>query len=351
MSMKKSLPKNILVCVAGITPQVITEAYYYLVSMKKVKIDELFVLTTKKHKDLMVFNIPNKINEVNNLLKITDFEFNSENILCANEEVGYPGNLDNQESYTTTDLIFDFFASHTNENTKLFCCLSGGRKTMSVDMAMAFSMYAREHDELFHIFPKSDYYPSERYYPKNEIEEQNLIYLEKPIYRLRDKLPFIAESQGESFRELIVKTQETLDDTVVLDNLIIDTDNRTIKIGKKSLMMQPLTFSVYLFFAKSKNGAYGGKNFTKTNSASLWKIYQRVSASQGQVKRFKIKSMQNEIIDFNIVQKNISTIKNLIKDLLDNSPISDYYTISVRGNYGEKTYSLKLPKTKIKILK
>lgn len=347
--MKKSQQKNILVCVAGITPQVITEAYYYLVSMKKIKIDELYVLTTKNHKDLMFFNIPNTIQEINNLLKISDFEFSSDNILCADEEVGYPGNLDNQELYTTTDLIFDFFAKRANQNTKLFCCLSGGRKTMSVDMALAFSMYAREHDKLFHIFPKSDSYPSERYYPKNEIEEQNLIYLEKPIYRLRDKLPFLAESQGESFRDLIAKTQETLDDTVVLDNLIIDVDKRTIKIGNKSMMLPPLTFSVYLFFAKNKTGIFGGKNFCKTNSAALWKIYQRVSASKGQVERFKRKSMQGDIIDFNIIQKSISIIKNSIKELLDNSPISDYYTISISGNYAEKRYSLKLPKTKIKI--
>jgi len=349
--MKKSLPKNILVCVAGITPQVITEAYYYLVSIKKVKIDELYVLTTLKHKDLMVFNIPNTINEINNLLKINDFGFSSDNILCADEEVGYPGNLDNQESYTTTDLIFDFFASRANQNTKLFCCLSGGRKTMSVDMALAFSMYAHEHDELFHIFPKSDFYPSERYYPKNEIEEQNLIYLEKPIYRLRDKLPFLAESQGESFRDLIAKTQETLDDTVVLDDLIIDIDNRMIKIGKKSAVLQPLTFAVFLFFAKSKSGVLGGKNFSKTNSTLLLNIYQRVSASQGQSDKVIKKFLQNQLFDFGIIQKNISTIKNKIKDMLKDSPVSDYYNISVSGNYGQKRYSIKLPKNKIKILK
>lgn len=349
--MKKSQPKNILVCVAGITPQVITEAYYYLVSIKKVKIDELYVLTTRKHKDLMIFTIPETINEINKTFKIDNFTFDSENILAADEEVGYPGNLDNQESYNTTDLIFDFFASHTNENTKLFCCLSGGRKTMSVDMSLAFSIYARENDELFHIFPKSDYYPSERYYPKNEIEEQNLIYLEKPIYRLRDKLPFIHETKGISFRELISKTQELLDDTVVLDDVIIDVNNRIIRVGKKSVILQPLTFSVYLFFAKSKSGIFGGKNFSKTNSITLWKIYQRVTAFQGQSKSIKHNSIQNQLIDFDIIQKHISTIKNKIKDMLKDSPVSDYYTVSVSGNYGEKRYSIKLPKSKIKIIK
>lgn len=349
--MKISKTKNILVCVAGITPQVITEAYYYLVAMKKVNIDELYVLTTKSHKELMIINIPNTIDEINNLLKIDGLNFSADNILCAEEELGYPGNLDNQESYTTTDLIFDFFASRSNENTKLFCCLSGGRKTMSVDMALAFSIYAREHDKLFHIFPKSEFYPSERYYPKNEIEEQNLIYLEKPIYRLRDKLPFISESQGESFRELIKKTQESLDDTVVLDNLIIDIDNRTIKIGKKSLVMQPFTFAVYLFFAKSKSGILGGKRFSKTNSQLFLRIYERVSLSKGQTNKVLLKSLHNELVDFDIIQKNISIIKGKIKDLLNNSPTSDYYTISSRGQYADKRYSLKLPKSKIKIIK
>jgi len=349
--MKKSLPKNILVCVAGITPQVITEAYYYLVSIKKVKIDELYVLTTLKHKDLMVFNIPNTINEINNLLKISDFEFSSDNILSADDEVGYPGNLNNKEIYNTTDLIFDFFSSKTQENNKLYCCLSGGRKTMTVDMAMAFSLFAREDDELFHIFPNPDFYPSERYYPKNEVEEKSLYYFPKPIYRLRDKLPFLNDGQKISFRELISKTQETLDDTVVLDDLIIDIDNRIIKIGKKSAVLQPLTFAVFLFFAKSRSGVLGGKNFSKTNSTLLLNIYQRVSASQGQSDKVIKKFLQNQLFDFCIIQKNISTIKNKIKDMLKDSPVSDYYNISVSGNYGQKRYSIKLPKNKIKILK
>jgi len=53
--------KNILICVTGLTPQIVTETLYCLTKLKKVKIDELYVVTTTRGRDV-IMGIDEKIN-------------------------------------------------------------------------------------------------------------------------------------------------------------------------------------------------------------------------------------------------------------------------------------------------
>jgi CRISPR-associated protein (TIGR02584 family) len=48
---KKDMKRNILLCVAGMTPQIITETLFALTQTQKAKIDEVQVITTLDGRD------------------------------------------------------------------------------------------------------------------------------------------------------------------------------------------------------------------------------------------------------------------------------------------------------------
>ena len=341
---------NILICVSGKTPQIVTESYYLLSVIQKIKIDEIIVLTTTDCKEMNIVVLDNKINEINTLFKLPEVKFGVDNIISANSEAGYFDNPKDISDYTTTDLTFDFLSAKSSEQNKLYCCMSGGRKTMSSDLALAFTIFARKDDVLFHVVNNPDLYPTDRFYPQSKQEDNGLVYIEKPVFRLRNKLNFIHSYKNISYKKIIELTQQSIDNCINFEPLTIDTKNKLITIGDISVSLQPLNLAIYLMFAKSKSSIAGGKNFSRKNSETLWKIYRRISASKGQSERVARNSIHNEIFDFDIIQKGISIIKSTIRKALRYDPIADYYTITTSGVYADKRYEIKLPKSKIKII-
>ena len=342
--------KNILICLAGITPQIVTEAFYCLSVRKKIRIDEICVISTDDTKqNLIECTLPN----MTKLCKDYNIEipqYDTSSVVSAAEEAGYITNPDGISKYTTTDLIFDILSEKTSDNTTIHFFLTGGRKTMSSDGLLAMSLFGRNHDKLYHIITNPDYYPDSHYYPMNATEDKNLFLIEKPFIRLRNKLSFIENLAKGSFAELIERTQNEIDNMVALPELIIYRNKREVQIGSKSVILQPLVFSVYLFFARQKNPITGGKNFSRSNSENLWKIYRKVSTSAGQTDRVVKNSYHNDIFDFDVIQKAISTIRSSIFSILGGNPLAEYYIVSVEGNYADKKYGIKLQKNRIKII-
>ncbi|MBN2572349.1 MAG: TIGR02584 family CRISPR-associated protein, partial [Ignavibacteriales bacterium] len=192
------MTNNILICVSGLTPQIVTETLYCLSKQNKIPIDELYIFTTKKGRDVIIGTdkelstpkIPLK-NEIINLcnkykLKLPKFENNDEHIIVAKEEsVELYDIRTDKHNILFPNKICEVIKNLTEEkNNIIYCSISGGRKSMSVHLAFAMSLYGRENDKLFHVLTNEENEFKE-FYPRNRKEDKALILSEIPFVRLR----------------------------------------------------------------------------------------------------------------------------------------------------------------------
>ncbi|MCX7880658.1 MAG: CRISPR-associated ring nuclease Csm6 [Ignavibacteria bacterium] len=336
---------NILLAVGGLNPQVITEGLFCLVVKKKILIDEIFVLTTRECKDEIGANLKREILRMAKMYRFEPPRFSNENILYAETEALGSDETFQELSFKTIQKL-----TKAKENT-IHCLISGGRKTMSVDVAFAMGLFARDNDRMYHILASKEFEASGKYFPETKEEAESLLLKEKQFIRLRHYLSDTVLNREISYRDLVGYVQREIEQRIELKPLTINIEKRSIRIGDKVITFPPFVFAVYLFFAKEGRFIRGGKNFSRSNSEKLWKIYRRVSTSRGQLERVRKYAFHNGYVDFDVVQKAISNIRNAIKTALSSSPLAEYYTISVEGSYADKKYGIRLGRDKIRIEK
>ncbi|MCC7429827.1 TIGR02584 family CRISPR-associated protein, partial [bacterium] len=148
--------KNILLCVSGMSPQVVTETLYYLTQKQKVTINKIIVFTTTEGKSRIetmlrgqngflrrfcdsygidTSTLPLEIELVTgkNGEELPDIRTKEENELCLSQLVNLVKKLTSEE-----------------ENN-LFASMAGGRKTMGIFLSFAMELFARKNDSLTHV--------------------------------------------------------------------------------------------------------------------------------------------------------------------------------------------------------
>ena len=152
---------EIFIAVAGRTPQIITECIYYYYhehySIKR-KFDRIKIFTTTKVYENLIYTLfdNGKLNDLKKTLQITDnsIPFEKSDIILFKDSNGKP--LEDlkttQSADYATNILYEEIKRWTKiDNTRITATIAGGRKSMAASMALAFQLYAREHDELIHI--------------------------------------------------------------------------------------------------------------------------------------------------------------------------------------------------------
>src|SRR5919109_2264692 len=154
--------REILVMVAGLTPQVITETLYYLTQKRDppVAITEIHVLTTQPGRQRI---LPDLLTPHHGRLHTfcaeynldpTTIAFDADHIHVLTNAAGIP--LEDirtaDDSAAVADQILTFIRRLTHDPaTRLHCSLAGGRKTQSVLLGFALQLYGRPQDTLLHV--------------------------------------------------------------------------------------------------------------------------------------------------------------------------------------------------------
>lgn len=162
--MSNESKKNILLCVAGMTPQIITETLYAL-TMDGERVDEIQVITTPEGRNRILETLLNKVNgKFYEFCK--DFEIDAQNIkfdettiLLFNKADGT--NLEDirtsEENEIVRSQIFEIVRRICkDEGTNLHASVTGGRKTMSIYLTAAIQLYGRLNDRLSYVLVNSD---------------------------------------------------------------------------------------------------------------------------------------------------------------------------------------------------
>ncbi len=271
---------NILITVAGSTPQIITETFFNLAVQKNIVINEIYALTTTHGQEEIQNNILDQniiykmLREYGKHERMPQFEIV---LICDAHGAPLSDVRTLEDNLAAANRIINFVKNKTlDENTRLFCSLAGGRKTMSSYMAIALNLFGRKQDELSHVL----IYPQERekdksfFYPKPDDTITRIDYARIPFIRLRDKLEKLFGDIDLIDYDLLVKLTKLDVNEIARDiKAGLDKKNRRLSIywGETvyELSFEPKLFAIYRFLFERK------KPQELTDNTKLQNLYRK----------------------------------------------------------------------------
>ena len=372
--------KEVLIFVAGATPQIITETIYALIHQETpVYPDEIHVITTTHGKKLIKENLFNEGRFIN---FCKEFKLR-EDILNENSIVVVKDHKDNsledirqgKDNESLGDFITNFIrAMAKDDKTRLHCSLAGGRKTMSFYIGSALQLFGRPWDKLYHVLvsPEFESNPDFYYKPKKDkilkkdgkelhTKEAEIFLAELPFIRLRDKMPL----NGRSFKELVLESQKEIDTALTQPVLSINLNERTLYIGATPIEIVPFQLMIYTAYIRQKidNCKYPDKPHCfncmdcfppivdLTSRPALEKMakdYKMIYKDQP-LRAEELLNKCPEGLEQSAIRQNISKINRTIKEQIDNETLLPYYLITTIKKYAGSRYGVRVEKGKIRI--
>jgi CRISPR-associated protein (TIGR02584 family) len=265
--------RHILLCVAGLTPQIITETLYALTQERGERVDEVRVITTIGGRDrimkVLLEPVAGKFYEFCRdfgvdpdavrfdettiaLLRTPDGRTLAD--ICTVEENEYAG-----------DQICEIVRELTKgAGTRIHASAAGGRKTMGIYLTAAMQLFGRAQDRLSHVLVSEDFetHPDFFYKPpeprllkardgREVSTDAAEIYLaDIPFIRLRGVGPNGLRGTGaRSYGDMVARAQADLDLLESEHELQIDLKNNRVTVGTRDVQLTPREMFFYAMFA------------------------------------------------------------------------------------------------------
>ena len=377
--------KEIFVFVSGSTPQIISETICALSQQSPpVYPDRIFVITTAPGKrralETLVgggvlaklcaeYDIPPITIGDDSFLVIKDchgVELDDIRTVEANEAAG--------------DQVAQFLRGLSSEpNCRLHCSLSGGRKSMSYFMGVAFQLFARQWDKLYHVLVSPEFEVNERFFYKPKINQKieghahlgtvaclntddaEISLVELPLIFLRDK--FSLSNCG--VRDLVAEGQKHIDSATMQLAVRVDFAERCIYVGKTSIELLPTQLMIYTTFLRLKQRACDDMSSTYCNQCNSCFVplaeladrkaledmvpdYQRMFVGNP-FKRDELLEKWEEGLDTDLLRQHISKINRNIKEQLKDPALLPFYRIDTIRQYAKSRYGVRVEKSRITI--
>jgi len=343
--------KNILICVSGLTPQIITETLFCLSMQKKIQIDELYVITTARGRDVILgldeeYNkkrgyppLKNEIERMcNKFKKIQLPSFSMRNIVVANElSIELPDIRNDKDNKLFPNTLCEFINEKTKNNSNiLHCSISGGRKSMSVDMAFALSLFGRENDKLWHVLTHENQ-EFKHFFPENKSQEKDLELADLPFVKLRSMIAEVTKNESfnkMTYTDLVKFTQNELRRKSA-DKLFISISRGEMWYGNNErVKVEPKPIEIYRYFIEN--------NSSSKNPIKIEALVNNFSTDKRTGE--KIKGYD----DTNIRQIRTRLNEKILKALND-SELAKLFIVN-SGSYGSAEYYLNADRSNIEFI-
>ena len=267
--MSSNYPRRILLCVTGLTPQVVTETLF---SLYRSDID---TMPTEIH---LITTAHGRNRALRDLLDETDGKFHQ---FCS--EFGLTGHIQFDESHVHVikgrydEELSDIRTPQENEcaadcimaivkelcsdpRSQIHVSIAGGRKGMGFLVGYALSIFGRDQDRLSHVLVSEPYennrdffYPSTTtgmIYAKDgsplDPSKACVALADIPFIRLKNGIDAGLFESSSSFSETIAYVQKQVAPSV---SLTFHTKSLTVDFGEKPLKMSQVLFCSYYWFA------------------------------------------------------------------------------------------------------
>lgn len=303
--------KNILLCVAGGTPQIVTETLYALTVKGRAhgpeRVDEIRVITTlegrKKIRETLLASPAGKFHQfLRDYPQIGAIQFDEAMLyLLNNKKTGVPDARDSdsirlQDILTSEDneraanQICEIVRNQTqDENVRIHASVAGGRKTMGLYLQAAMQLFGRPGDAMSHVLVNNEIEGKAKnfFYPRPQPEElvdfkgeplraadgrqlttkDAEIYLaDIPFIRLRGiGSTWLVEHSTSSYSETVNTAQADLEFLESANELRFDLSRNIVKAADREMRLSPREFFVLVLFAYLRSAGLGDSGFISLN--------------------------------------------------------------------------------------
>ena len=300
------MKRNILLCVAGMTPQIITETLFALYQ-KGERIDEIRVITTLEGRNKVLQTLLDKqtgkffefCKDVGIDPNTIHFDETCISLLRTSDgqmlrDIRTPG-----ENALAGDQICEIVRELTKtENTKIHASAAGGRKTMSIYLTAAMQLFGRAEDSLSHVLVNEDFEGHPEFYfpPKNAVSLKTRdgrevstadakIYLaEIPFIRLRGIGVNVFDEAVRTYKKAVDKAQDDLRFLESASEVRLNLKKNIIKVADREMKLSLREFFVYVLFAyfrKQNIGDNGFVSLRKIEREHLEAVCRLISKAKG----------------------------------------------------------------------
>lgn len=266
--------RRILLCVTGMSPAIVTETLYALVTEKNFIPTEIRIITTLQGKnkllDVLLGIEGNKtkssaltefIEDYGQQYGIEYIEFNESNIHIISDQNGNPLSdiRTPEENQLASDQIVKLVGELCQDDqVALHVSIAGGRKTMGFFLGYALSLYGRKQDSLSHILVSEEfetlpsfYYPKPYPYLINDHSGRQLdaskgkvMLAEIPWVRLGLGVPKNLLENSIRYSDAIKNAQQILE--VPTLRFLSPIESRKVMFGERQITLSPRGYSLLL---------------------------------------------------------------------------------------------------------
>ncbi len=378
--------KEILILVAGATPQIVTETIYALSQEESpVYPDEIYIITTTEgnrrlRETLIERNILGNLMGEYNLPKI---ELTEDSFIIVKDAEGREIDdiRDEKENEAIGNLVTSFIREKAKDaGVRLHCSLAGGRKTMSFYMGAALQLFGRPWDKLYHVLvtPEFESHREFFYKPKKDrliecrmpdgtakklnTKDAEIQLAELPFIRLGSKVSL----HGKDFRELVTEGQREIDTATIQPALTLKLSERMVHIGSTIVEIVPVQLMIYAAFLKQKTDRckYPERQYcldctdcflvladlsSRHALEDMAKDYNRIYKGQPLRLEEFLNKWRPDGMGIETIRQNISKTNRTLKEQLSDETLLPYYQISTVKKYASSRYGVRAEKGKIRI--
>lgn len=394
MSDKEAGKRNILLCVAGMTPQVITETLYVLMVEREERVDEIRVITTLDGRDKIMTGISNGRGRAEESLlhpqagqfyafcrdfhidpRSIRFDEKSIALLHTRDHLTLPDIRTPEENELAGDTICDIVRELAkDDDIRIHASAAGGRKTMSIYLTAAMQLFGRVQDTLSHVLVNEDFEGNTAfYYPPPEpvtIKTRDgrevstadaRIYLAPiPFIRLRGARSEWLREGERRYGDFVRQAQDYLNLAESVHDVKIHLRDKTVTVANVDVRtLTEKEFFIYALFAhlrQENRGAAGCVSPGEIRREDLDALLRRITSAAGEEQslddyessRFDFVRALAKQIDSRIPKDQedlrdsiIETISK-IKRKFKKAALPENYAIIRSGGRGAARYGLKV---------
>lgn len=314
----KTYNKRILLSVTGMSPAVVTETLYALVTEKKFIPTEVQVITTIQGKNKLLSALlgieggrkeskgalAEFIEDYGEQYGFSTIHFDESCVHIIEDKCGtkLPDIRTPQENEFAADNIVKLVGSLCqDEDSQLHVSIAGGRKTMGFFMGYALSLYGREQDSMSHVLVDEKFETLPNFYYRKptphliinrngeelDASTANIMLAEIPWVRLGLGVPEDLKQQSISYSDSVKNAQALLGQSNI--QFLAPLEDRFVKFGTKAVQLAPrgYTLLLSLAIAKEANWKFGIRNEEQTINTYLT-IYKQLKDEESIQRRLKL---------------------------------------------------------------
>jgi CRISPR-associated protein (TIGR02584 family) len=262
--------RRILICVTGLSPQIVTETLYALAVAKPEPWipDEIRLITTQRGADNALLTLlserPGWFRCLCDDWHLPPISFDASHIEVLKDRDGNPLNdiRDDHDNQCAADGIADLIRRLTEDpKTEIHASIAGGRKTMGFFVGYAMSLWGRRQDKLSHVLISAPFESRpEFFYPTPDAHviparmpgqdpldaSTAKVWLgDIPFVRLRGLLPPSITQQNSGFAQAVEAANRALDQI----DFEIDIAKACVRVNGHPITLPPMQIALLCLLA------------------------------------------------------------------------------------------------------